>query len=174
MPDLPGIDPPLSSRSAGRRPSVTICGSANGAHALAVVASQNADADIDWLAGSEERAPLLRRGLSGNGLRSTGAVAARADRIRRICADPAEVIPGADVVLILVPAFGHGRVLRRIAPYLSEGTALGCMPARGALSSKGRVSSAAGLASIPRSLACRPCHGPHGSPGPESQFTSES
>jgi len=117
--------------AAGWRPSITICGSGNGAHALSVVASQNAHADIDWLAGSEERARLLRRGLSGNGLRSTGAVAARADRIRRISADPAEVIPGADLVLILVPAFAHGRVLRRIAPYLSEGTALGCMPARG-------------------------------------------
>ncbi len=116
---------------AERGLSITISGSGNGAHALAVVASQNTDVDIDWLTGSEERARLLRRGLSQNGLRSTGAVAARAGHIRTITADPAEVIPRADVVLILVPAFAHGHVLRRIAPYLSEGTTLGCMPTRG-------------------------------------------
>jgi NAD/NADP octopine/nopaline dehydrogenase, alpha-helical domain len=98
---------------------------------MAVVASKNADLDIDWLTGSEETARLLRRGVSNGGLRSTGAVTARADRIRTISADPAEVIPDADMVLMLVPAFAHGAILRRIAPYLSEATALGCMPARG-------------------------------------------
>src|SRR5438094_4003630 len=118
--------------AAEGRVSVTICGSGNGAHALAVVASVSGDVEVDWLAGSEERARLLRAGLSRGGLCSTGAVAARADRIRSVSADPAAVIPGADVVLMLVPAFAHGRVLRRIAPYLSEGTAVGCMPARGA------------------------------------------
>lgn len=114
-----------------RRLSITLCGSGNGAHAMAVVASNNADVDIDWLTGTEEMARLLRRGVSRSGLRSTGAVTARADRIRRISADPAEVVPGADMVLMLVPAFVHGAILRRIAPYLSDATVLGCMPTRG-------------------------------------------
>src|SRR5436190_16916447 len=38
-----------------RRPVLAICGSGNAGHALAVVASQNFDGDIDWLVGSEER-----------------------------------------------------------------------------------------------------------------------
>jgi hypothetical protein len=114
-----------------RRLSITICGTGNGAHALAVVASQNAECDIDWLAGSEEKARLLRRGVSKAGLRSTGAIVARADRIRSISADPAEVIPGADMVLIIVPAFAHAAVLRRIAPHLSDTAVLGCVPTRG-------------------------------------------
>jgi hypothetical protein len=98
---------------------------------MAVVASNGADIDIDWLAGSNETTRLLRRGVSNRGLRSTGAVTARAGRIRTISADPAEVIPGADMVLMLVPAFAHGAILRRIAPYLSEATVLGCVPTRG-------------------------------------------
>jgi hypothetical protein len=114
-----------------RCPSITICGTGNGAHALAVVASQNFDGDIDWLAGSEERACALREGMSEVGLRSSGAIAGSADRIRTISADPAEVIPGAGMVLILVPAFAHAAVLRRIAPHLSDDTVVGCMPARG-------------------------------------------
>ncbi len=117
--------------AAERCSSITICGAGNAAHALAVVASQIAECDIDWLTNSEEKARRIRVGVSEIGLRSSGAIAAKADRIRSISADPAEVIPGADMVLILVPAFAHAAVLRRIAPYLSDGTVLGCVPTRG-------------------------------------------
>jgi hypothetical protein len=125
-------EPPPAARSHSRsRPSLTICGGGNGAHALAVVASQNIDADIDWLVGSEERAEVLRRGTSGGGPRSTGAITASAHRIRAISADPAEVIPAAGMILIVVPAFAHAAVLRRIAPYVGPGAAIGCLPTRG-------------------------------------------
>ena len=113
------------------RPTLTICGSGNGAHALTVVASQNLDADIDWLVGSQERAELLRRGRTGGRPRSTGAITAAAHRIRTISADPSEVIPAADMILIVVPAFAHAAVLRRIAPFVAPTAAIGCLPARG-------------------------------------------
>jgi hypothetical protein len=117
------------SRVAGA--SLTICGSGNAAHALAVVASQHLDGEIDWLAGSTEKAALLRHALNAHGLRSTGVIQATADRIRNISADPAEVIPHSEIVLIVVPAFGHAAVLDRIAPYVGTTTAVGCMPTRG-------------------------------------------
>jgi predicted dinucleotide-binding enzyme len=116
--------------SHGGRPAVTICGGGNGGHALAVVASQHFDGDIDWLVGSEEKAELLRRGLS-DGLQSTGAIRASADGVRTISSDPGRVIPNADMVLIVVPAFVHAMVLRRIAPYVSDRTIIGCFPTRG-------------------------------------------
>jgi hypothetical protein len=112
-------------------PRLTICGSGNGAHALAVVASQTLDGDIAWLTGSEEKAERLRRALSTRGLHSTGAIAGVADRVRTVSSDPADVIPGAGMVVIVVPAYGHRTVLRRIAPFLSPTTAMGCMPTRG-------------------------------------------
>jgi NAD/NADP octopine/nopaline dehydrogenase, alpha-helical domain len=115
----------------GRRSVVTICGGGNGGHALAVVASQHFDGDIDWLVGSEQKARLLRRGMSANGLRSTGVITANAHRLRTISADPAEVIPNADMVMIVVPAYVHRLVLRRIKPYVSDATTIGCLPTRG-------------------------------------------
>jgi predicted dinucleotide-binding enzyme len=117
-------------QTLGRWESVTVCGGGNAAHALAVVASQNFGGVIDWLVSTDEKAELLRQGLS-SGLRSTGVITASADRVRTISADPAEVIPNADVVIITVPAFAHAPVLRRIKPYVSERTAIGCMPTRG-------------------------------------------
>jgi hypothetical protein len=98
---------------------------------LAVVASQNLDGAIDWLVGSEDKADLLRRRVSSGLLRSTGVISATADRVRTISADPAQVIPSADVVIIVVPAFAHAAVLRRIRPYVGEKTAIGCLPTRG-------------------------------------------
>lgn len=120
---------PVASRR--RRPVLTICGGGNGGHALAVVASQNFDGDIDWLVGSEQKADLLRHGMSADGLHSTGVITAKAHRLRTISADPAQVIPNADMVMIVVPAFVHAMVLRRIGPYVSEATAIGCLPTRG-------------------------------------------
>jgi hypothetical protein len=115
----------------GQRSVITICGGGNGGHALAVVASQHFDGDIDWLVGSEEKAGLLRRGMSADGLHSTGVITASAHRLRTISADPAEVVPNADMVMIVVPAYVHALVLRRIKPYVSDATMIGCLPTRG-------------------------------------------
>ncbi len=110
---------------------ITICGGGNAGHALAVVLSQRFTAHVDWLVSSPERADLLRRGWSRDGLRSTGVITAEADRLRTISSDPAEVIPNADMVLLAVPAFAHAEVLRRIGTYLGDATPVGCLPTRG-------------------------------------------
>lgn len=124
-----GVSWPLPSKTA--TPRLTICGSGNGAHALAVVASANLDGDIDWLVGSPEKANLLRHGMTAGGLRLTGVLTGSAHRIRTISSDPADVIPAADMVLIVVPAFAHAAVLRRIWPYVDATTLVGCLPTRG-------------------------------------------
>jgi NAD/NADP octopine/nopaline dehydrogenase, alpha-helical domain len=69
--------------------------------------------------------------VSGDGLHSTGVITADAHRLRIISADPAEVIPNADMVMIVVPAYVHALVLRRIKPYVSDATTIGCLPTRG-------------------------------------------
>jgi opine dehydrogenase len=115
----------------GRPPVVAICGSGNAGHALAVALSQNSEGFVNWLIGSEEKADLLRRRTSAPGLRSTGVIKGRADRLRTISSDPAEVIPDADIVMIAVPAFGHAAVLNRIKPYVDATTTIGCLPTRG-------------------------------------------
>ena len=111
---------------------LAICGGGNAGHALAVVASQNFRGDVVWLVSSEEKAEILRHGVSApEGLRSTGVVVGHADRIRAISSDAAEIIPAADLVLIAVPAFAHAPVLERIAPHLKETAVVGCLPTRG-------------------------------------------
>jgi hypothetical protein len=116
----------------GRWPrSLVICGGGNGGHALAVVASQNFGGAVDWLVGSDAKASLLAGNVARTGLHSTGVITGVADRLRAITADPAAVIPDADLILIVVPAFCHAGVLDRIAPYVRPNAAVGCLPTRG-------------------------------------------
>jgi hypothetical protein len=113
------------------RSVLTICGGGNAGHALAVVASQNFDGDVDWLVGPGDKADLLRRNATAGGLRSTGVIEACADKLRTITSDPAQVIPEADLVLLAVPAFAHRPVLSSIMPHVSAKTTIGCLPTRG-------------------------------------------
>lgn len=110
---------------------LAICGAGNAGHALAVAASRNPEYDIVWLVRSEEKAQLLRHGVFGDGLRSTGAIQARAGAVRAISADPAEIVPDADIVILAVPAYAHAPILQRIAPHLKRDAVIGAIPSRG-------------------------------------------
>jgi NAD/NADP octopine/nopaline dehydrogenase-like protein/F420-dependent NADP oxidoreductase-like protein len=122
---------PLNGASRAHRAVLAICGGGNAGHALAVAASRTFHGDIVWLASSPEKAELLRRGVfSDEGLQSTGVITGRATNIQRISANPADIIPQADVVMIAVPAYAHAAILREIAPYLKETALIGSLPTR--------------------------------------------
>lgn len=52
-------------------------------------------------------------------------------KVDRVSTDPAEVMPGADLLLIAVPAFAHEVYLKGAVPYASSELAVGCMVAEG-------------------------------------------
>jgi hypothetical protein len=96
-----------------------------------VAISQSFDGEIVWLVRSEEKAELLRRGVfAPPGLRSTGVIVAAADKVTAISSDPAEIIPGADLVIIAVPAFAHAPILKQISPHLKDDVLIGALPTR--------------------------------------------
>jgi hypothetical protein len=124
----------MPARPAERSSTLAICGAGNGGHALTVVASAHITGAVLWLTSTEERAARLReRALAPDGLRATGVVSGSAHRLRLISADPAAVIPSADLVLLVLPAFAHAPVLKRVAPYLKEDALLVAMPSRSGL-----------------------------------------
>jgi len=110
---------------------ITICGGGNGAQTLVPIAACNLGCPVDVYASFADEAERLRAGIAAHGgLEVTGAVQGKA-RPRRVSADPAEVIPGSDVVVLVLPAFAHESTLRQIVPFLDESTWVGAMPARG-------------------------------------------
>src|SRR5437773_6203724 len=95
-----GKRPTRAERTDRSRPVLAICGGGNAGHALAVVLSENFGGIVNWLTVSDEKADLLRRRAPWSGLQSTGVIKGRADKLRTISSDPAEVIPDADIVMI--------------------------------------------------------------------------
>lgn len=108
-------------------PRLTICGGGNAAHVLIGLAAQ-ADWDVTVYAPLADEAERLRAGaeitVRQRDKTSTG-------QARRISADPAEVIPGADLILLALPAFAHQTMLRAMADFLEPGVMIGALPARG-------------------------------------------
>ncbi len=110
---------------------ITVCGGGNGAQTLVPIAARNLGCPVDIYAPFADEAERLRAGMAAHGgLEVTGAVQGKA-RPRRVSADPAEVVPGSNVVVLVLPAFAHESTLRQIVPFLDEGAWVGAMPARG-------------------------------------------
>ena len=110
---------------------ITICGGGNGAQTLLPVAARNLACAVDIYAAFGDEAQRLAQGIAAHGgLETTGAVRAHA-RPRRVSADPAAVIPGSELVVLVLPAFAHEVTLRQIAPFLDRGAWVGAIPARG-------------------------------------------
>ena len=110
---------------------ITVCGGGNGAQTLVPIAACNLGCAVDLYAPFGDEASRLHAGLATHGgLEARGAVQAKA-RPRRVGADPAAVIPGSRVVVLVLPAFAHEGTLRQIVPFLDEGAWVGAIPARG-------------------------------------------
>lgn len=104
---------------------ITVCGGGNGAQTLVPVAANNLGCPVDIYAPFGDEAERL-----GGSIETTGAVHAVAAP-QRASADPAEVIPGSDLVVLVLPAFAHESTLRQIIPYLDKDALVGAIPARG-------------------------------------------
>lgn len=110
---------------------VTVCGGGNGAQTLVPIAAHNLGCPVDVYAPFADEAERLRAGISAHGgLEVAGAVQAQAQP-RQVSADPADVIPGSDVIVLVLPAFAHESTLQQITPFLDEGAWVGALPSRG-------------------------------------------
>lgn len=106
---------------------LTICGGGNAAHVLIGLAGQ-AGWDVDVFAPLADEAERLR---TGGGITVRQQDKTSVGQARCISPDPAEVIPGSELVLLALPAFAHDATLRAIAPFLEPSVIVGALPARG-------------------------------------------
>jgi hypothetical protein len=114
-----------------RLTKITICGGGNGAQTLLPIAARNLGCAVDIYAPFGDEAQRLATGIAAHGgLEATGAVQAQA-RARVVSANPAQVIPGSELVVLVLPAFAHEATLRQIAPFLEKRAWTGAIPARG-------------------------------------------
>lgn len=103
---------------------IAICGGGNVAHVLAGLLSQSQGLEIRVLT----RKPYLWgeaiRVRDDQGLVTTG-------RPRLISSQAGEVVPGADLVILALPAYARAAVLKTIAPHLTGNVWIGSFPGSG-------------------------------------------
>jgi hypothetical protein len=119
-------------------PKLTICGGGNAAHVLIALAGHSGW-QVDVLATLADEATRLQTGMARGGITARFQDRAVAGQARCISADPAEVIPGSELVLLALPAFAHGLTLRAIAAHLDPGARIGALPARGGFDYEARA-----------------------------------
>jgi hypothetical protein len=113
---------------------ITICGGGNAAHTLAGLTSAHPEIKVNVFVPLEKEERLWQAGVAKNGgITVRFANHATTGKPDRVSADPAEVLPGSNLILLALPAFAHEPVLEKIAPYLEPGAWIGAMPARGGL-----------------------------------------
>jgi hypothetical protein len=141
---------------------ITICGGGNAAHTAAGLFAACEEYRVNVYLSFEKEAQSWREGvLARGGIFVKGEKSSSLGRPELISADPAEAIPGSQIVILALPAFAHETVLREIGAYLDDGAWLGALAARGCfdLAAKGALSEKTervklfGLQTLP--WACR-------------------
>ena len=111
-------------------PRLTLCGGGNAAHVLIALAGKGGW-EVDVFAPLADEAGRLGAGITaGGGITARFAGESIVGRPRHVSANPAEVIPESDVILLALPAFAHGPTLEAIAAFIRPNVSLGAVPAR--------------------------------------------
>jgi hypothetical protein len=110
--------------------NVVVCGGGNGAHVLAGLASAHDGVSVSVLTLYQDEYKRWQKTITVKndlGADVRGQVA-------MVTNDPAAVIPGADVIAFVVPAFAHKQYLEALKPHLrqrKDRVILGALPGEG-------------------------------------------
>jgi hypothetical protein len=104
-------------------PAICVVGGSSLAHSLVAVLGSREEAEVRVLTRQPERWRACVKGHYRDLLIE--------GRLARAASDPAEVVPGAGIVLIAVPPAAHREVLLKVQPHLDPGAWVGGMPGYG-------------------------------------------
>ena len=112
---------------------VLICGTGNSAHVLAGLAGSRPDIEVQVLTRTAERAARWTAIMAREPLKvlvrdRTHDRVFRTRKPFRVSHRPEEVVPGAALIILAVPAFCHDVYLAALEPYLDEGATLVGLP----------------------------------------------
>jgi len=120
------------------KPKICVVGAGNASHVFMADLAHRGYA-VDVFEGYGDQAGRLNDALEdGGGIRVIDRSVPRdvheyTGRPDRVSSDPAEVVPGADVLLMPLPSFAFRDVFRAIRPHLTPGTTIFGMPGQGGL-----------------------------------------
>lgn len=134
----------MDSYSDDSKVKLVICGSGNGAHALAGIASSQPNTEVRLLTLSQHKAQrwadllehedftvsLYEQGKKYSELKTKPIL---------VTNDPGKVIPGCDVIAFVLAAFAHEKYLNAIKPFMEPGMILVGLPGQAGFEFQYRV-----------------------------------
>ena len=107
--------------------NLVILGGGNGPHCYAGIAAQQPDVDVRVLTLFQDEAERWTNAMKDAPFEvtfnnwETGNNKVFSGKPRIVSKDPAQVLPGAHLIVFMVPAFAHNQYFAAIEPYLQEG-----------------------------------------------------
>eukprot|EP00756_Hemistasia_phaeocysticola_P007007 Hpha_TRINITY_DN14086_c0_g1::TRINITY_DN14086_c0_g1_i1::g.43990::m.43990 len=112
-----------------------VVGAGNSAHVTAALASVLDDVECTMFAGRGNEAELINEGISRGGIRAHYGPDDGNEVVRGVPSCVSEnaidVVPGAEVIILALPALAYEVNLRAIAPFVDEGAIIGTLCASG-------------------------------------------
>ena len=124
----------IESFGEGTTPSgknIVIAGGGNAAHVAAGMFA-HMGANVNMFLSFPEEAENIRKGVLENGgitVELEGESYRGSPNV--VSSEAIEVIPGADLIIIITPAFAHEPILHEIKPFVTGNTIVGAMPSPG-------------------------------------------
>ncbi|CAM9401305.1 unnamed protein product [Phaeothamnion confervicola] len=107
---------------------VVVCGGGNGAHVSAgFLASRGIRVNV-FTRQPKRWGESIKITTTGSSWEHRGTLVGG---LNTVSADPAQVVPGSDVILVAAPANAHPHILRAVAPFVDQGAAVGALFAQG-------------------------------------------
>lgn len=124
----------MASTSDLNNLKVLVCGGGNGAHTIAALAGSCEGVEVRWLSLFRDEAERIEKAMGSDPLQAE--IAAREGQPQKILKsrpkvitnDPAKCVPGANLIIFSLPAFGHAEYFEKIAPLLEPNAVLAGMP----------------------------------------------
>lgn len=111
---------------------IVICGAGNAVQTLIPLLASDPQNQVIVYAPLGDEAARLNAAMPDTGLEATFAPGpTRRGKPHLITLDPAQAGPGAELVLLALPAFAHREILTALAPHLPSTAWIGALPARG-------------------------------------------
>lgn len=109
---------------------VVIVGGGNAAHVF-IARCGHLGIACDWLSTLSEEARRLKTAMGNKGgVTATKSLTGETwfGRPERVSDNPAEILPGAALIIMTLPIFAQEPTLKLMVPYIEEGTCLGAIP----------------------------------------------
>lgn len=112
---------------------ICVCGGGNGAQVMAGLASSREDTEVNVLTLFKDEAERWSKAIENKDMvikvnNKDGSITEVKSKPAVVSKDPSVVVPGSDILILIVPAFAHEEYFKAIAPHIDKKSVIVGLP----------------------------------------------